>query len=117
MGADQGKSAPQLACGSNVTGRRRVRVFVAFTEFKAAGAARAALRVCQHRGTSMEQHYGRLQALSTQGIWAQLGCEKSAYVAFLHVLAAQRIILGLKETTTSFLVGFGGCPQGLLFDF
>ena len=65
----------------------------------------------------MEQHYGRLQAVSTRETWAQLGCEKPASVAFLHVLAAQIIILGLKETTTSFLVGFGGCPQGRLFDF
>ena len=46
------------------------------TEFKAMGVARAAFQVGQHRGTSMEQHYGRLQAVSTQGIWAQLGCEQ-----------------------------------------
>ena len=46
------------------------------TEFKAMGVARAAFQVGQHRGISMEQHYGRLQAVSTREIWAQLGCEQ-----------------------------------------
>ena len=40
------------------------------------GVARAAFQVGQHRGISMEQHYGRLQAVSTREIWAQLGCEQ-----------------------------------------
>ena len=40
------------------------------------GVARAAFQVGQHRGISMEQHHGRLQAVSTREIWAQLGCEQ-----------------------------------------